>query len=165
MTPRGASISPLPRRGTRRAAILLLTLVSALAVVVALGGCTKVPPPEETMKALGAKLGSAKLDQTDFKSLIPQYTTEAYRGNVQPEQADYQLFLAGKAADQALNKGDSTALPVKQDVSGDKAEFTFDVGKAGGIFDVAGFSTIGVTLAKTGEDAQPWRIEAIRLTQ
>ena len=131
-----------------------------------MAACTQEDPPDKTLTDLATEIGSLKLDDMDFATVLPAYTTEAYRANTQPEQANYQLFLAGKAADIALNKKDTTDVSVTEGRSGGARTVTFNVGSAGGLFEVADISTIAVTLVKSGQEEQrPWLIEAIALTR
>jgi len=145
------------------AAILLLLVLVATAFLLA--ACAQEDPPDKTLADLATQIGALKLDDMDFATVLPGYTTEAYRANTQPEQANYQVFLAGKAADIALNKKDTTQVPVTQGTSGGARTVTFNVGGAGGLFQVADISTITVTLAKAQEGPRPWLIEAIALAR
>jgi hypothetical protein len=141
----------------------LLTLV-----VVALAGCgNSGPPPEETLGKFGAQVGTAGHDQLDFPSLLKQYTTPAYQAQAQPEQAQYKLFLAAKAADLALNKkpGDKV-IKTETSASGDKATVTFTMVQKDGLFSVADVSKVVATMQKTKDDQTvPWRIDGIELVR
>ncbi len=147
-------------------AVAILLVPALLATALLLAACTQEAPPDKTLADLATQIGALKLDDTDFATVLPAYTTEAYRANTQPEQANYQLFLAGKAADIALNKKDTTNVSVTQGKSGGARTVTFNVGGAGGLFQVADISTITVTLVKSDLDEQrPWLIEAVALTR
>jgi outer membrane murein-binding lipoprotein Lpp len=152
-------------RAARGMAVAILLVLALVAMALVLAACTQEDPPDKTLADLATQIGALKLDDTDFATVLPAYTTEAYRANTQPEQANYQLFLAGKAADIALNKKDTTNVSVTQGTSGGARTVTFNVGGAGGLFQVADISTITVTLVKAQEGTRPWLIEAIALAR
>jgi outer membrane murein-binding lipoprotein Lpp len=153
-------------RVARGTAVAILLVLALLAAALLPAGCTQEDPPDKTLTDLATQIGALKLDDTDFATVLPAYTTEAYRANTQPEQANYQLFLAGKAADIALNKKDTTNVSMTEGKSGGARTVTFNVGGAGGLFEVADISTITVTLVKSDlDDQRPWLIEAIALTR
>lgn len=159
-----------PRNGRFRsdaggAAIAILLVLVFAATVLLLAACTQEDPPDKTLTDLATQIGALKLDDTDFATVLPAYTTEAYRANTQLEQANYQVFLAGKAADIALNKKDTEKVTVTQGKLGGAPTVTFNVGSAGGLFQVADISTITVTLAKAPGGTRPWLIEAIALAR
>jgi outer membrane murein-binding lipoprotein Lpp len=159
---RACARSGNPNAGAVVAILLVLALV---ATALLLAACTQEDPPDKTLTELATQIGALKLDDTDFATVLPAYTTEAYRANTQLEQANYQVFLAGKAADIALNKKDTAKVTVTQDTSGGAHTVTFNVGGAGGLFQVADISTITVTLAKAPGGPRPWLIEAIALAR
>lgn len=153
------------RSGPTGAAVAILLVLAFVATALVLAACTHEDSPDKTLADLATKIGALKLDDLDFSSILPAYTTEAYRANTQPEQANYQMFLAGKAADIGLNKKDTAKVAVSQGKSGGAPTVTFKVGGAGGLFQVADISTITVTLAKAQGGPRPWLIEAIALAR
>jgi hypothetical protein len=148
-----------------RTAVAILLVLVLVATALLLAACAQEDPPDKTLSDLATQIGALKLDDMDFATVLPDYTTEAYRANTQPEQANYQVFLAGKAADIALNKRDAATVAVSQGKSGNTRTVTFNVGGAGGLFQVADISTITVTLAKAQGGPRPWLIEAIALAR
>ncbi len=140
----------------------------ALLALLGLGGvsgCSEGVPPDTTLSQLGAQVGDARLDDTNFDALLDEYTSEAYRTGVQIEQAKYQLFLTAKAADVGLNGPEDGPVEVRRAGGGDTATVTFRFTKKEGIFAVADFSSIDVALVKAGADPRPWLIETITLTR
>lgn len=150
--------------GGRTTIALLVLLVVALTALAA-AGCTQQALPDTTMADLAAQIGALKLDDTDFAAVLPAYTTEAYRTNTQQGQAGYQLFLAAKAADIGLIKKDAAKVAVTEHTKDGTHTVTFDVAKAGGLFQVADISTLTVTLVKAEGGPRPWLIEAIALAR
>lgn len=165
--------SPQPHRAARcsihgpirGAAAVILFVPVLVAIVLLFAACTQEDPPDTTLADLATQIGGLKLDDTDFAAVLPAYTTEAYRANTQPEQANYQVFLAGKAAEIALNKKDTANVAMTEGKSGGARTVTFNVGGAGGLFDVADISTITVTLVKAEAGSRPWLIDAIVLAR
>lgn len=155
---------PLAALCGRTTLALLVGMVVALTALAA-AGCAQEGPPDTTMADLAAQIGALKLDDTDFGAVLPAYTTEAYRANTQPEQADYQLFLAAKAADIGLVKKDTAKVAVNEQAKGATHTVIFDVTKAGGLFQVADISTLTVTLVKAEGGPRSWLIEAIALAR
>jgi len=157
--------STRPRSSSAGAARAILLVLALMVTALLLAACTQEDPADKTLVDLAAQIGAQKLDDMDFATLIPAYTTDAYRANTQPEQANYQMFLAGKAADIALVSKDTAKVAVTQGKSGGARTVTFNVGSAGGLFEVADISTITVTLAKAQGGQRPWLIEAIALAR
>jgi hypothetical protein len=147
-------------RPVSRLAVLLLVAVLAAAVA----SCSSGPPPEQTLARLGDQVGAAKMDETDFASLLSSFTTTDYATDSQPEQANYQLYLTAKAADLALNQPEPPDLvEVKTDDSGSKATVSFHFSRKEGLFAVADISSIVVELSDTGVEPNQWRIRSITL--
>lgn len=166
MAEQPASVRSGRRRSDRAgAAVAILLVLTLVATALLLAACTQEDPPDKTLADLATQIGALKLDDMDFATVLPAYTTEAYRANTQPEQANYQVFLAGKAADIALNKKDTAKVTVTQGKSGGARTVTFNVGSAGGLFQVADISTITVTVAKAQGGPRPWLVEAIALAR
>lgn len=143
---------------------VLLVVFLAAAGLAALG-CSESVPPDATLTALGAQVGVSRLDDVDFDALLAEFTSAGYRTGTQVEQAKYQLFLTAKAAYLALGGAKSDSVQVQEQESGDKATVTFRFTRKEGIFAVADFSSITVTLARVGGGVRPWLIEAITLTR
>ncbi|GAB4246571.1 MAG: hypothetical protein Kow00122_03620 [Thermoleophilia bacterium] len=143
--------------------VLLVAFLAAVGFAAL--GCAEGVPPDATLTALGAQVGVSRLDDVDFDALLAEFTSAGYRTGTQIEQAKYQLFLTAKAAYLALGGAKSDSVQVQKQESGDKATVTFQVLRKEGIFAVADFSSITVTLARVGGDARPWLIEAITLTR
>lgn len=149
----------------------LMRLLSRCAVVVAAflivlsiaAGCGAEDPPDITVGALGAAVGNAKLDDTDFAALLSSFATETYTDTAEPEQGNFQLYLAAKAADLGLNKPGSDALEVRKEISGDSAIFSFVFERKEGLFAVADVSVVEIHLERTDAESYPWRISAIQL--
>lgn len=141
-----------------------VALVAALLVVLAVGaGCAAEDPPDLTVGALGAAVGDAKLDDTDFAALLSTFTTEEYLDSTESEQGNYQLYLAAKAADLGLNKPGPGTLDVRKEVSGDSATFSFVFERREGLFAVADVGVVEIHLVRTDAEPYPWRISAIQL--
>lgn len=142
--------------------VLLLVLVATLAGVGA--GCSDGPPPEDTLANLGAAVGPAPQDETDFAALMDTYTTERYATETAEELVNYQLYLTARAADLALNQAEPPdAVETEVAVDGDTATVTFILNDRQGLFAVADVSRIEVHMADTGADEFPWRIDEITL--
>jgi hypothetical protein len=144
--------------------LIRVTVVALLAVAFAATAmaCSSKEPPEDTVSALGAAVGDAKLDDVDFDTLLSSYTSEGYRANTEEDQANYQLYLTAKAAISGLAATDEN-IEVKSDVSGDKATVSFAFATPEGLFAVADLSKIDVALVYTESPENPWRIEKIVL--
>jgi len=139
-------------------------VATALLVVLVVGvGCAAEDPPDLTVGALGAAVGDAKLDETDFAALHSSFTTEEYLGSAESEQGNYQLYLAAKAADLGFNKPGPGTLEVRKEVSGDSATFSFVFERKEGLFAVADVGVVEIHLVRTDAEPYPWRISAIQL--
>lgn len=139
-------------------------VVGAILVVLVIAvGCSAEDPPDITVGALGAAVGDAKLDDTDFEALRSSFTTEAYVSTAEPEQGNYQLYLAAKAADLGLNKPGPGTVEVRKEVSGDAATFSFVFERKEGLFAVADVGVVEIHLERTDAEPYPWRISTIQL--
>jgi hypothetical protein len=153
---------PAPRL-RRLALVALLALFGVLALAV-LSGCSDDPPPERTLAQLGATVGDAKLDDTDFPALVQDYTVPEYGEDVSAEMGNYQLYLTGKAADIALNQPEPPDLvEVESDKGRNESRVSFNFSRKEGLFAVADISKIDVRLVKTDDEQLPWRIRGITL--
>lgn len=148
-----------------RFAVSAAVVLAIVLVAAAAGGCTDDQPPDITVAALGAAVGDAKLDDLDFSALLAAYTSEDYRAAVQPEQVNYQLYLAAKAADLGLNRADPGNVEVTKEVSGKAATFRFAFAQKEGLFAVADVGSVDISLVRTDAAEYPWRIEAIVLAR
>lgn len=144
-------------------ALALIIAVAALAGAAA--GCGDDSAPDITVAALGAAVGEAKLDDVDFSALIATYTSEDYSSAAQPEQSNYQLYLAAKAADLGLNQPDAGKVVVSTEVDGASATFRFVFAKKEGLFAVADVGSVDISLVRTDAADYPWRIGAIALAR
>jgi len=152
----------------RRGTALLVGLMTALLVVAlaaTLSACSDRPPPDPTMAALGAAVGDAKLDEVDFSALLGSFASESYGAATTSEQADYQLYLAAKAADLGLNRADTGSVQVDKRVSGTTASFSFTFPVREGLFAVADVGRIDVSLVYADSKSHPWLIESIVLSR
>lgn len=148
----------------RLVAFLAGVLVLLLGLTVL--GCGGDPPAEETLSNLGARVGEAKLDETDFPALIESFAVPEYATSVQGNLANYQLYLTAKAAHLALNQPEPPDLvQVDKDQGGDDARVSFIFTRKEGLFAVADISKIDVELTKTEQTSFPWRIRRITLAR
>ncbi len=152
----------VPWRARMRALVLIILLAALLG---AAAGCGDDPTPDITVAALGAAVGDAKLGDVDFSALITTYTSEDYRSAVQPEQSNYQLYLAAKAADLGLNQADPGKVEVTKQVDGTSATFRFVFAQKEGLFAVADVGSVDISLVRTDAVDYPWRIGAITLAR
>lgn len=157
-----------PRRPKRRHTTVRISAwaVAALlvALLIALSACSS-EEPEVTLSALGAAVGDAKMDEADFPALLTSFTSESYRAETQPDQANYQLYLTAKAAELGLNNPRPGDIDVERDVSGRTATVSFIVAAERGLFAVADVGRIDVSLVRTDSQPHPWLIERIALTR
>ncbi len=121
--------------------------------------------PDITVAALGAAVGNAKMDDVEFPALLETFTTESYRAGTQSDQANYQVYLAAKAAELGLNNPGPGDVQVERQISGKNASFTFSFGAGDALFAVADVGRIDVALVLTDSEPYPWRIESIVLTR
>ena len=139
-----------------------MAAVLLVVAAVALSACSDGIPPEDTVSALGDAVGDAKLDDVDFPALVESFTSDAYRANTEPDQANYQLYLAAKAALLGLGT-ESENIEVTRDVSGKKATISFAFAVPEGLFAVADLRTVDVALVRVDSPTYPWRIDGITL--
>lgn len=149
----------------RAGAAAVVLIVLAVAVLGAPVGCADDSPPDITVAALGAAVGDAKLDDVDFPTLLATYTSAEYQTGVQPEQVNYQLYLAAKAADLGLNQADPGNVEVTKHVDGRSATFRFAFARKEGLFAVADVGSVDISLVRGDSPEYPWRIEAITLSR
>jgi hypothetical protein len=142
-----------------------ICLVAVLLAVGVLSGCgSSAPPIEETLGGFGAAVGTTRQDQMDFAKLKADWATAGYGNGQQSQQALFALFMAGKAADQALNQPKADWITYKKGKKGGNPTVTFDISpKDGTIFSAVNLSKITVEFAKADDAAHPWRIQAVSL--
>jgi hypothetical protein len=136
------------------------------ALLFVLAGCGDDDPPEETLAGLGSRVGDAKMDDLDFATLVTDFTVPEFADTTQPDLANYQLYLAAKAADLALNQAEPPDLveTEKRD-RGDAQEVSFNFSRKEGLFAVADISRVAVELVETDNATNPWRIRRITLSR
>jgi len=166
---RFGSSSPAGSSGGRvvsvRAACLGLLLVVALLISGLSVGCgSSTPPIEDTLGKFGAAVGGARQDQMDFEKLKADWATPDYGSGQQSQQALFALYMAGKAADQALNQPKADWIKYEKGKKGGNATVTFRITpKDGSIFSAVSLSQITVEFKKTDDTERPWRIQAVSL--
>lgn len=155
--------------GRRMAAVrALLFGTLAVAVLVAAGvlaGCgSSSPPIEVTLGKFGAAVGTSRQDQVNFAQFKADWATSDYGNGEQSQQALFALFMAAKAADQALNQPKVDWITYSKGKKDDTTTVTFKITpKDGNIFSAVSVSQITVQLKKTDDSAHPWRIQAVTL--